>query len=1846
MRHILTLLVVAIMGLLPSSLHGAAKDKVIDFNYPQDVSKNALADLDKALKGGDGRLVVDAIVRYSIAQSGISEENMGDIVSHIESTIQKEQRPEYRALLYYFEACVFKAYQEQYGIWDRENPDEAVEPNDYSTWDNERFNKKVDELLRAALSQPEELKRHPITEFEGIMRYDEQGVRLVPTLYQFLCMKSQEMTDDMSFDNEIETAWKQSVEGNVPAYIYACLKNHDSAKKLYEQFKNNEHSGLALRDTYGEKDMYNAYKDYVARFPESIYTRSIENKIVELERRYAQVEYEEVLHSSDPVKVTITSRNVNRLNVTIYRVPDNLVNRDLDGTRLPVKQLKPVQTRTVSEQGTIPFDAPERTITFDPLPYGQYVILPSYEVDGKPHAEEDVSRSQTLTVTDITQFFVSEVRGTNRVFAVDHKSGAPLAGVKLEGSKHSGISGSDGSITVPDQVIGDNFYATKGNDRYGRGINYYKMDSRDNSHVSVQVFTDLGIYRPGETVKVAAILYYHDNASRIVKTGTPIQIRLSDTNNEAVDTICGTTDEYGRFEGEFKIPTDRMNGQFEMNVYCGSDYNKYVGTHYINVSEYKTPTFVVTFPDAKSSYVHKQPVKIEGKAETYSGMPVANAEVKLTLRQKQWTWWWRQYSTRNQGEVISDTTVTTDAEGKFSIEFPDSLFDENQGSCRWARYNYTLQAQVTDGAGETQEATHTFIVGTRRGITMSSEITHEGNVPITLPLKYNSTNENDTSVPCTWELSELETKKVVATGNLNSGHPILDLSSIPSGQYTLKVHILDAADDEDDVNAEATLTLYRKTDKQAPIQDTTLWLDRSANRVDSNNKGHIQIGTSATEAHIYYIASNRKGMVSEGWLHYGPGLHDFVLDVPTDRENYLDVQLVSYHNGKFESKTVHLVSPDATDSLHLRVTSFRDRLVPGKTERWTFQLTGKNESRRQGAMLLAMTDKAINDISPNDWRYYAYMFSSTWFNIERIRIYNSNNTYLTWQGQIISERGWGIPELYTYNQDLFGFLGRGPMMYKSAMRGMVMEEAAAGGVMMDAMVGSASKVRARGVVQTEEAAEEAVLELAMESGASNQVGNDVHAKLNDIKLREADVKTALWMPMLTSDKDGNVSVEFEAPEFNTTWILQAIGYDKNLYGDNLKREVVTQKPIMVKSSLPRFVRQGDQVSLSANLQNATEQPTVVDAIIELFDPRSGEVYTSQNYHHTLDARGTQAVSIDWTVPEEASFVGFRVKAANEDFGDGEQVMVPVLQAIQPVIETQPFYIEASAPQFSLQLPQSARDARVTMEYCDNPVWYCVTALPTIFDEHCVTASSLVHSLFAIEVAQGVAGVQPQVREAINYWKTNAQDSTLVSMLAKNQDLKIGTLLASPWVREADRQTLRMSRLDELFDTPKMDKERQRIVTSLKDLQMGDGGFTWFRYPGCSSSYYTTSEVLELIGEIQHLGYLKDNAEVNQMLQRALNYYDKETLNSYRARKDKKDYSGFSTFVYTRSLFPTVKMSRDVQSLFDNALKQMSKDWSKGLSLGEKAFFALALNRNGYQSTARAITESIRQFAITKPALGTYWDNLQVGWRYFDKVAVTSTILQALNECDPRQQEIDNVRKWMLLMKQTNDWGSSSLAADAVYSLLSTGSQWLERNTPAQITIGGAPLQLDKMDEHLGYFRKTIDAQPGAEVCISRNGNSPAWGAVYCQFKAPMTDIPAVSIDELSVSKDYSIVGTDGKLTPTTTFHVGDRVRVRTVIKCNRDLDFVTLVDERASCFEPVDKLSGYRSADRTWYYHETKDSQTRLFFSDLQKGTHVITYDVYVTAQGTYSAGIASIQCQYAPQIAAHSAGERLTVAP
>lgn len=1838
MRKIsITLIFVTIMSWFSFFSHA---EKKIDFNYPQDVSKTALADLQSALKTGDGELTVDAMIRYSIAQSGISEENLKDIIDHIEATIKKERRPEIKALLYYFEARVFEDYMRHANVREAMDVEGKLPSKDYSEWTAMQFKEKINELYKLAVADRAALEAVKVTDLPNIIKCNELGATYVPTLYLFLAGE----VIDKTHNNALEAYYIESAKAaSIPAYLYAVDHyNNYKRKEIYEQYRDNEHCGMLLPNWASGKDDYAKLKGYLSRFPKGVYAPNVQNTINRLESMHVNLTVPRRITKGETAKVKVRYNNVNHMTMNVYRVPDGEI--DNSSYSYSLSRLEKVQTINLDFNGTVPFHG-DTEAEVKGLDYGKYVILPSYMADGKEQIDENINWRNNLTVSDLAIFTLEQSDKQNKVFVVNPMTGAPVAGVEVSMDyKYDNIhikatTDKGGMVVIPSNIERCEIKAVKGIDKYAEALSYYRDNFASGISNTVDIFTDLAIYRPGEKVKWAIVAYYTGDNTRELQPNAMFKVKFSDTNGKEIATAQVTTDEFGRAEGTFDIPTDRLNGSFKIEVSKATDVRgNALGYKRINVSEYKTPTFDITYTTQRSAFVAKEPVVIEGTAKTYSGLPVAGSEVKVTLNENEWSWNWRHYMPSYNGDVLKDTTVVTDAQGNFRLEFPADLFEENRGSSKyyWCHNNYSVEVKCTNAAGETHEATKSFIVGNRRGIEMPGEATFLNDKEYVIPITYNTTSETETSVVCTYELINKDTKETVKTGNFDTAEPKVDFTAVPSGEYTLKAHILAADKNEEDADAEMTLVLWRTTDKQAPVKDCALWVPKTSIKADANGKASFLVGTSTPEAHIYMVVSSHKGVEHSKWLHYtAPGMHTINVVVPDRDEEALNITLHTYYKREEISRSVYVSCEARERSIKMEATSFRDKLVPGTPERWTFKVTDKQGKPVNAAVMLEMFDKALNTLANNTWHFNPYWSRSCKFDISGQNLSYSTMVSKDWQRAGQRTATIEYPQLYMYNQSLFGYLSRANVIYKAA--------GGARPMMVESMAMVEESVKSQDVLNEVVVTKKGYQKVDKSLINSN---DNTEAALGEVQMRMADVKTALWQPMLTTNEQGELVVEFDAPQFNTTWIVQGFTWDKELYSSRFNREVLTQKEVMVKASLPRFVRTGDKATLTASVMNATDELRQAKAIIELFDPRTGTIVATKEFNEQLQPSGTNAVSIDWDVPESMAFVGFRIKAASGKHSDGEQVMIPVLASTQPIIETQPFYIEQNEHNHSVTVPSNARDARVTLEYCDNPTWYCVTALPSIFDENYKITTSAAHTLFTIDVAQGIAGANPKIKEAVDHWNANPQDSVLVSMLAKNGDLKIGNLLASPWLEESDRQTLRMSRIGDLMDKEKMAAERKKVVDALLENQNADGGWCWFKHPGAESSLYTTHEVLEMIGEIKHLGYLPENADLDKAVKRALAWYDKEQVRIYNERKKygDKSYSGFSDFVYVRTMFKEVAMSKDAKVLFNNALKAMKKDWSKGLSLASKAYFAMTMERNGDHKTAAAISESIRQFSITKPELGTYWDNLQSGWRYFDKVAVTATILQALNEVDHRQAEIDGVRKWMLLMKQTNDWGSSSLAADAVYSLLSTGTDWLQPASQVSITVDGKALDIADAEKYLGYVRRTLDCQPGAVVNISRNGTSPAWGAIYNQFRAEMSETPQVDIDELSISKEYYVYGTDGKLVPATQLKVGDKVQVRTVIKCNRDLDFVTVVDERASCFEPVDQLSGYRYADGTYYYLETKDSKTNAFYTSLLKGTHIISYDVYVTAAGKYSAGVASAQCQYAPQIAAHSAGTTLTI--
>ena len=713
--------------------------------------------------------------------------------------------------------------------------------------------------------------------------------------------------------------------------------------------------------------------------------------------------------------------------------------------------------------------------------------------------------------------------------------------------------------------------------------------------------------------------------------------------------------------------------------------------------------------------------------------------------------------------------------------------------------------------------------------------------------------------------------------------------------------------------------------------------------------------------------------------------------------------------------------------------------------------------------------------------------------------------------------------------------------------------------------------------------------------------------MTQVKTREPGVKTALWKPMLVTSDDGRVVVEFTAPENNSTWVVKAIAYNKDLITGNFSGNVITSRPLMVKPIAPRFLRHGDKVTLKAQVQNDDDNDAMVDAVVEMFDVRTNAVLHSSSSQFALSPKQTRNVEVTWTVPDTLALMGMRVKAATERWGDGEQMVIPVLEAASPVIESQPFFINPGEER-AITVPSYPHNARVTLETCENPLWYAVMALPTLYSDNDKVASCVAHSLYAQTVARELTTGSPEIASAIRSWQG---DTAVVSMLQQNPSLKIGDLMASPFVSAAQRETLRMRQLCSLLDSTKMASEHKRLVKALGNLQQSDGGWAWFSYPGCESSLYTTLEVLELIGELQMIACGGIDKDLDVMVGRAVLYCDSVMAGRF-TKGEAIDYMGYA---YVRSMFPSVRMDKKSKAMHDRCMKEVVAKWKKR-SLIDRARAAIVLYRDGKSDEARKIVQSLREFAVIDQQ-GMHWDNLQEGSAaFYDKVTLTATVLEALALVDPREDEISQVHKWMLLMKQSNDWGSSSLAAHAIYALLTSdgGNTWLT--------------------DSLGYSVREIAS--GETISFAKKTHSQ-WGAIYSVYNAQMADVKAFHTDDLSVTKNFMRYNTDGKLEPFTTLNVGDKVQVRITLDSRKDLDYITVTDERAACFEPVDKISGYKWGEGVFYYNEVKDSNTNLFVTSLRKGVHTITYDVMVTNIGTFASGIASAQCQYSPQVTAHT---------
>lgn len=1817
--------------LLAAMPTAGAKQSEPDFRYPETVMKQAAEQMKKADKKKDYQNFIDGFIRYSIAKSHISQDYVPQIIHTTDSLAATMDDKRFQAVLYCLELKMLEAfYNEKPYVYSSRTEMTDTVPGDIREWTNRNFIDRAVVLAENILAEKDILSKEKVDNFKTIINVPKEGKEFAPTLFDALAYETLEYLNGFKYmknyiyptqrladskfyiqvpkisDEKIinlQHAYFKALltlhSNDIPAYIYAELKrlsainwiksnNPDKdavdpqLKKLYRQFADTKYSTeiliLLLNGKEISEKWYQTAQEHAKRYADYPRINLIKNYINKCEEQTVELTAENWWLPSDSIRLDVSARNLNKFNVNIYRVySDTPQYEKLSELGNPVY----TQTCHIKPNGIL---SSNEKIQLPPLDCGRYLLTVNFTdkkgdtITATPHS---IAPHKIFSVSNLTTLY-HKVNDEQRLYVVRADNGQPVTNALLtfteNGKEVQRQRINRYGYAVIDRKAGQcNGYATLGNDTVP--FEFYTSYSQQES-LSGNIYTDLKVYRPGDIVKFSAIIF-HSGKKNVPAKEETVNITVTNPNGKKVAEMTILTDAFGRIDSTFTTAKEGITGYY--NILIKNSNNKYITASSVQVSEYKAPTFYISYDKERSNLATTDSVCLKGTVMTYSQFPIANATISYSILPQ----------SLNDDLGSATGTTTTDAQGNWTILLPKNIFKSTE---KWGIFQLKLTA--TSENGESQTMSEILRIGNRNMLQFGIKEKYLNEQPILFPITAYNLYDEMVNVDCYYHV--VADKDTVASGTLNTKNPVIDLTALKSGKYQLIVQLAKELNKVYDISND--IILYRNSDSIPPVE-TILWTTKEAVTCNEDNSFNLELG-STTDNYFFYTIYNGDKVIVDSWQFKEKGFSTFTEKAEFSNDSKTFLELTAIHNRKEETVTIELLPPTPRDTVSIKLETFRDNIVPGSRETWKLRIADNKGKNYKGAVLANMYDAALNNIADNTWSIYLTTgfspfrsYTSSWCYNYYPLIIQASSTYKYLSAPNIVE-----PKLNFYEQ----FMASNNIVYKTLS------------------LHRAEYVYSAGVQSSTRAPK-------LESDAAAP-----EAASTTMDFRDPDIKTAFFLPALVSNENGEVVISFDVPNRNTQWQFSAIAYTEDMKYDVINRLITANKPLMVQPNMPRFVRIGDTLTVKATVMNNTDKETTAKVRVEFFTPKDNKVVSKTDVTLTLPAKSSDIIAFNMNIDEKYDYLGYRIKADNGTNSDGELNIIAVLPSTTDVVEAEPFYMTAEQKSAKWELPKFGQEGKITFEYCDNPVWYCVTALPSVISSS-ETASAYITNYYATVMADNIVRSNTQIAEAIKKWKETKEQK---SNLQKNAELKTISLENTPWLNEAESETAMMGKLADLTDAATIEYRKQKALTSLKDLQNADGGFSWFK--NCESSEYITRTVVEYFGRLKEMGYFDNNVLAADIITKAVNYLDNQVIEDLKkAKEPEKLYGGYFSYLSVRMLHNDIPMPKELAPVKTKTLESVEDSWGN-YSIPMKAEAAILLANCDKKKTAAAIVESLRQYTVKTENRGIYWDVNG------NKVNIAANALQAFNKVNSEDKDIDRIRLWLLQQKETQNWGTSANACDAVYAVLTTGSSWVnsERKAP-EIKVGNIKIDTKTTDCYFGYIKRSFDfgTLKGNKLSVKRYGDNPAWGAVYCQYNAPMQEVQKQSATDIQVNKEFYLYNEAGKLVgkPANAFKVGDRVQVRITVKTARDLDFVALTDDRAACFEPVDQLPVYDWKEGIRSYRETRDSTTNIFISYLPKGSYVITYDVFVNNVGTYNSGIATAQCQYAPQIVSHSNGTVIT---
>ena len=1662
---------------------------------------------------------------------------------------------------------------------------------------------------------------------------------------------------------------------NDPISIEIVDKMADFYKRQIAEFPQED----SVKRVDKTKELNDLLQKTIQSFPKNERVSVLENRLMQLTQPEFQVSGNSTFAPKSEKKITVTYKNIDKLTAKLYKLssPFSVTERLYGAYRS-----KPEQKTFVKD---IIFSLPQKTAylqgkaeaNIDISEYGIYKL--EFDYPGKNKSEEYLQDDYYFSVSGLAVFSRSSAKNKYDFFVVDRTTGEPAKNAKVNIYKRT-YTANDYKFSLTKTVSTNNagfaeyiidgyntsepnrdlFYqAVSGNDN-GSTLNqlpwgnYQYEENRERTSENAHIYTDRSLYRPGQTVFFKAIATTTTGGKSQVAVGKSLEFILRDANGQDVSKQTLKTNEFGSVSGEFVLPQGALSGHFNIRTRGG-------GISF-RVEEYKRPTFEVSFDKIEKTYKFGEEITLMGKAENYSGVKLQNANVSYRITRQQ-SWWWRW---GGPPEHFAEGIATTDENGQFKITFTPQRTDETSSSR--SIYTFNVEATVTDVNGETQVGNYSVTVGDVSmilNIEMPDKFEKSSAEKILISAK--NLDGNDIKASGTYQVFSLQENDSVNTqvlqGNFETGEQTAlkeQLKKLKSGKYRIKLQSKD--DRGNDITAEKDLVLFSYSDERPAIK-TNEWFVVKNNTFSSNKPAEIILGAT-DNIHVLYELWQENRLLERKWVNINNENRLFTIPYKPEYKNNVTSMLTYVKDEKFYHHSTQLVSEKGKTGLDVKLDAFRDKIRPGANEEWRFSVKDANGTPPAAEILASMYDFSLDQIYPAPkWILSLPQFynNRTAASLQRDQSFNSQQvngyipqTFKNVEPFTFDRFNWYDFSLYQY----------GRMMMRSALGGKV------AGVQVESYIPSPmAKAEAIQMVVQDAAsnvlAEEEVYsakEAALQAPNSSEAEPQIRRNFNE---------TAFFFPQLRTNDKGETQIAFTVPESNTKWRFRVLAHDKNLNTGEAEAFTVSQKELMVTPNMPRFLRHGDRTSISTKISNLSDKEISGNVKLELFNPITDEVVNtisvenqSQPFSLTKDASSNASWTFD--VPSDIDVVGVRIVAQNASFSDGEQHALAVLPNRMLVTESMRMGVNGTqTKEFTMdrlvnKQSNTIQDYRLTLEFTSNPAWYAVQALPVLSNPESDNAVSWFASYYANMLGMHISKAYPKVSAMIKEWKRQGGNSeTLLSNLEKNQELKNVLLEETPWVLEAKNESEQKQKLALLFDLNRNQNLTRQAIDKLKELQTMQGGWSWFKgfYPSRSITQY----ILYGFNQLKELKAAEFTDDVRSMQQKAVAYIDGEALRNFeQLKKHNKDWKNLKTisvsdleYLYVRSSYKQYPLDAKTKEMADFYTSVVEKNWTQ-FDLYERSLIVVLMQRNGKQIVVQDILKSYREHATVSDEMGMYWANNRA--HVFMSQSATSVhtfIMDAFRVGGVKADEMDNMKRWLLKQKQTQLWESTHATMDAVYALLSTGTDWFSSENKTVVTVADKRIEPAKQELGTGYFKETwhkteIAPQMG-HVKIENSGNSPAWGALYWQYYEDLDKISKTDAS-LDVEKLLFLEKTDASgtklvpITETAPLKVGDKVIVRLTVRTDRDLEFVHLKDMRAAAFEPVEQLSGVKWQGGTIYYQTSKDASTNFYFDVMPRGTYVFEYGVFVTRSGDYSNGITTIQCMYAPEFTSHTAGIRVSV--